>query len=85
MDFVEFQPLIDGQRAKNRVVEHLSAAEFFARAPRRFIEPHEIAAHRIDHRIQIELTGREDVFWRLAPLWKKTKSNQRELLHTLFE
>ena len=85
MDFVKSQPLVDAQRAKNRVVEHLSTAELLSRAARRLVEPGQIARHGREHRIQIELARRDDVLRRVASFRKKTELNQRELIQSLLE
>ena len=85
MDDVKLEPLIDGQRAEDRVVEHLSRSERLLRLARGIIEAREIAAHRVEHRIEIELAGRDDVLRRLAAFREITEVDHRELLDLLFE
>ena len=52
---------------------------------RGIVEPRQVAAHRVEDRVEIELTGRDDVLRRLAAFGKVAEVDQRKLLQPLFE
>lgn len=86
VDEMEFQPLIDGEGAENRVIEDLRGTP---EAPTRFrrggIEPVEVANDGVQRRAQIELAGWNDVLRRLTSCRKIAKAHDRETLQGLFE
>lgn len=85
VDLVELEPLVDSQRAEDWMIEHLAGAERLLRARRGIIQPREIPRHGVHHRLQIELTCRDDVFRRLPAFRKQSQIDQRKLADALLE
>ena len=85
MNHVELEPLVGGERPQDWVIEHLSRPKRGFRFDRRLVKPRQIAAHRIEDGVEIELAGRDDVFRRLTAFRKISEVHQPELLHPLFE
>lgn len=82
---VELEPLINGERPKDRVVQHLSFSESLPGLDRRVIQSRKATANGVENREQIELTGRQDVFGCLTALGKHAEVNERELPHSLHD
>src|SRR5215204_4890863 len=85
MHDVELEPLVDGQRSEDRVIEHLDGAVRLARARGSFVKSGEITTHGVQDRGQIERACWNDVFRRLAALRKITEIDHHELPRGLGE